>query len=148
MIRRFGTAKVAGKQYTLRPGAYAILPRNGALLLTHQGGQFDEYQLPGGGIDDGETAMAALYREVREETGWSIARPRKLGTFRRFTFMPEYDLWAEKICHIFCAYPGRKLSEPIEEDHREAWVDPITATDILANEGDRHFVSQFVSKLL
>lgn len=144
MIRRFGAPKQRNQTYTPRPGAYAILVHGQDLLLTHQGGDFDEYQLPGGGIDAGESPVAALHREVMEETGWSIRNPVRLGAYRRFTFMPEYDLWAEKICHIFLAVPVRRISAPIEPDHDAIWSTAHTAARILHSPGDRHFVQTYV----
>ena len=41
-----------------------FLPRGGDLLLTHQSRPLPEFQLPGGGIDPGETPLQALRREV------------------------------------------------------------------------------------
>jgi len=141
MIRRFGETVVSGKQYRVRVGAYAILPRGRDLLVTHQAEPTSEFQLPGGGVDPGESLLQALYREVIEETGWTISAPRKLGVFRRFTYMPEYDLWAEKLCHIYTAFPVRQLSEPTEAGHTAVWMSGQDAAQELANEGDRHFVS-------
>ncbi len=129
-----------GRRYRLRPGAYAILPRDGALLLTHQSAPRPEFQLPGGGIDPHESPLPALHREVMEETGWRIAAPRHLGTFRMFTFMPEYDLWAEKICHVFIARPVLRLGPPGEPGHSALWVAPEPAVSLLADEGNRDMV--------
>ena len=142
MTPRFGTPPQAGRRYTLRPGAYAILPRQGRLLLTHQAAPWPEVQLPGGGIDPGENALQALHREVFEETGWRIARPRRLGTFRRFTFMPEYDLWAEKLCIIYMANPVRPHGPPTEDGHTVVWQTPGDAVRALGNPGDRVFVQR------
>jgi 8-oxo-dGTP diphosphatase len=143
MIRRIDRPPVAGQTYTLRPGAYAILPRDGQVLLTCQNGPAPDIQLPGGGIDPGESPLRALHREVFEETGWRIARPRKLGAFRRFAYMPEYDLWAEKICHIYVAWPALCLSDPSEADHDAIWMDPQAALLALGNDGDRMFVARY-----
>ncbi len=140
MIRRFGEAVRPDQRYELRPGAYAILIRDGKLLLTHQAEPQSEVQLPGGGIDAGESPLQALHREVFEETGWQIAYPRRLGAFRRFTFMPEYDRWAEKLCHIYSARPVLSRGEPPEEHHTAIWSPPMVAAQILANDGDRMFV--------
>ena len=141
-MRRYGESKILGQVYKPRPGAYAVLPRDGQVLLTYQAGIHHEFQLPGGGIDPGESPLAALHREVFEETGWRIAAPRFLGAFRRFVFMPEYDLWAEKICHIYSARPVRKLAEPPEADHSVHWASPEQAALSLGNPGDRAFLSR------
>ena len=140
MIRRFGEAPASGETYRRRPGVYAILPREGRLLLTYQGDPHYELQLPGGGIDPGESPIHALHREVMEETGWTIGSARRIGSFRRFTYMPEYDLWAEKICTIYIARPARRLGPPIEKDHFPLWYAPDKAVRDLFNEGDSFFV--------
>ncbi|GAA3858364.1 NUDIX hydrolase [Celeribacter arenosi] len=140
-MRRFGKSRQNGITYRARPGAYAILPANGQLLLTHQGGIHNEFQLPGGGIDPGESPIAALHREVFEETGWRIGAIRRLWAFRRYVFMPEYDMHAEKLCHIFLARPIRKLSLPSEAGHTAVWTSHAFAMQNVANPGDR-FVLQ------
>lgn len=140
MIRRFGEPVVAGQRYRRRPGAYAVLALGGRVLVTHQAEPTPEFQLPGGGIDPGEHPIAALHREVFEETGWSIAAPRRLGAFRRFTYMPEYDLWAEKLCMIYLARPVRRLGPPSEPGHCAVWMDAAEAARRLGNAGDRHFL--------
>ena len=127
MTRRFGTPPERGREYILRPGVYAILPRDGALLLTHQADPEPEYQLPGGGIDPGESPLRALHREVLEETGWRIAGARRLGALRRFTFMPDYDIWAEKLCTIYLAFPVYQLGPPSEPGHHAVWMPPEVA---------------------
>lgn len=141
MIRRYGNTPVNGQQYKTRPGAYAILPRDGKVLVTYQGAPHDEFQLPGGGIDPGEGAIKALHREVYEETGYRIANPRRLGAFRRFVFMPEYDIFAEKLCHIYLAFPVRPLGPPTEDGHIAVWMDPRVALTKLYNDGDADFLA-------
>ena len=143
MIRRIGTPPETDRTYTPRPGAYAILPRDGRVLLTCQMGPTPDIQLPGGGIDPGESPVRALHREVFEETGWHIARPRRLGMFRRFVFMPEYDLWAEKLCHIYVAWPARAVTTPGELDHEPLWMVPSVAAMALGNAGDRLFLNRY-----
>ena len=144
MIRRFDQPPRADRRYTLRPGVYAILARDGAVLLTHQADPWPEYQLPGGGIDRGEQPLLALHREVREETGWTMQVTRRLGAFRRFTYMPEYDLWAEKLCTVYLARPVQRIGPPSEPGHTAVWADPAAAARILGNPGDRHFLSSLL----
>ncbi len=139
MIRRYGEP-VQDRRYVMRPGAYAILFRKGQLLLTHQQGENSEFQLPGGGIDLGESAISALHREVMEETGWKIAAPRRIGAYRRFVFMPEYDLWAEKLCHVYLARPALPHGPPREQGHTAIWATPEFTLQALADAGSRAFV--------
>ncbi|MBT8455616.1 MAG: NUDIX hydrolase [Alphaproteobacteria bacterium] len=145
MIRRMGEAVMADMRYTQRPGAYAILLRGADILLTHQAEPVPEFQLPGGGINPGESPLAALHRETFEETGWRLARPRRLGAFRRFTYMPEYDLWAEKVCHIYLAHPVLRHGPPSEAGHNAVWMPADLAVDHLANDGDRMFLKALIA---
>lgn len=142
MTKRFGESPKTGIRYRMRRGVYAILPRDGQILVTHQEEPFPELQLPGGGIDPGESPLQALHREVFEETGWRISRPRRIGVFRRYTYMPEYDLWAEKLCVIYRAFPVCALGPPREVGHQAIWISPDDAAMRLGNAGDRYFVSR------
>ncbi len=146
-MRRFGEPPESGRSYTLRTGAYAILPLADGLLLTHQDAPEPEVQLPGGGVDPGESPIQALIREVYEETGWRIASPRRLGAYRRFTYMPEYELWAEKLCLIYMAAPVIRYGDPLEPGHTALCMDVDEALNTLANSGDRDFVARFESHL-
>ena len=143
MIRRLGHPPDVGRRYRMRPGVYAVLPLDGGVLLTGQYDPVEDIQLPGGGIDAGESTMRALHREVFEETGWSIARPRRLGAFRRFAFLPEYDLWAEKLCHVYAARPVRRLSAPTEPLHEAIWMPVDEALLKMGNDGDRMFLARY-----
>lgn len=143
MIRRVGKPPHPDRTYRLRHGVYAILPLQGQLLVTLQHSPGPELQLPGGGLDPGESPLQALYREVIEETGWTIKAPRRVGAFRRFVFMPEYEMWAEKLCTIYVARPVRRICAPTEPGHTPLIVDPGVAAVELGNEGDRMFVSRW-----
>ncbi|MEM6305654.1 MAG: NUDIX hydrolase [Pseudomonadota bacterium] len=129
----------------MRPGAYAVLPLRDRFLTVFQSGENSELMLPGGGIDPGESPIQTLHREVLEETGWRIARPRRLGAFRRFTFMPEYDLWAEKLCHIYVAHPVRKVAHIKEPDHHPRWLTAGAAIAQIDNDGDRLFLKRYIA---
>lgn len=146
MIRRYGEVPKAGQRYQVRAGAYGILQRGRQCLLTWQDDPHYELQLPGGGIDPGEGAITALHREVFEETGWRISSPRRLGAFRRFTYMPEYDMWAEKVCHIFLARPIVQLGPPTEPGHTAIWMDITDAVTLVHNAGDAEFLANRIPR--
>ncbi|PYF11797.1 8-oxo-dGTP diphosphatase [Rhodobacter viridis] len=146
-MRRFGERVVSGQRYRQRPGAYAVLVQGNRFLLTHQAEPKPEFQLPGGGIDPGEGPLTALNREVYEETGWSITGHRRLGAYRRFTYMPEYNIWAEKICHVYIARPALRLGPPTEAGHVAHWMSGGEALAALANSGDRHFLAKVLQNI-
>jgi 8-oxo-dGTP diphosphatase len=137
MIRRYGEPVKPGQRYRRRPGVYAVLVRGNSILTTFQQAPVPEFQLPGGGIDAGEQPVAALHREVIEETGWKIGLIRRIGAFRRFTYMPEYDLWAEKLCAVYLARPVLCLGPPSEAGHTAVWLPVDDAVARLGNPGDR-----------
>ena len=139
-MRRFGEPVQPGQHYRARPGVYAVLLDKGRVLTTHQAEPVPEFQLPGGGIDPAEHPIQALHREVFEETGWKIEIVQRLGAYRRFTYMPEYDKWAEKICAIYLARPVLRLGPPSEPGHTAVWMTRAEALDRITNEGDRAFL--------
>jgi 8-oxo-dGTP pyrophosphatase MutT (NUDIX family) len=70
-----------------RVGAF-IIRKNQAgyelLLFRHPDSEEASIQIPGGGLEEGESVEAALYREIHEESGLTDVRViRKLGESRR-----------------------------------------------------------------
>jgi 8-oxo-dGTP diphosphatase len=141
-MRRFGPPVDPRRRYRERPGAYAVILDGGDLLVTEQDAPDREFQLPGGGLDPGEGALRALHRECLEETGWRIRVLRRLGAFQRYVYMPEYDLWARKVCHVYLARPVRRVGPPSEAGHTAVWMPAEAGLSLLAIPGDRAFLAR------
>ena len=141
-MQRLGERYDTRQTYKRRPGAYGIVLRGDAALLTISTElDSEDIQLPGGGIDPGENPIQALHREVMEETGWRIAVKRRLGVYRRFSYLPEYDMWAEKICSIYHCYPVRQLQPPSEPHHSVIWAPKMLVPDILVDPSQSEFLA-------
>ena len=141
-MKRIGEPWVAGRPYRDRIGVYGLLAgRDGGLLCVHQQGEdAAEMQLPGGGIDPGENPLAALHREVREETGWVIGAPRRFATFQSYVWLWDYRYWARKVHMIYFARTIHRLGPPLEAGHTPHWLAPGEAARVLDVEGDREMV--------
>ncbi|GMG81880.1 NUDIX hydrolase [Paralimibaculum aggregatum] len=142
-MRRIGEQVRNGVRYRDRQGAYGLILRRGRLLCVWQAG---ELQLPGGGIDPGESPIAALHREVIEETGWRIAGPdgglpRRVAAFQRYVWLWDYEYWARKVQAIYLARAVARLGPPREPGHTPVWLAPEEAAGTLHIKGDRMAVA-------
>jgi 8-oxo-dGTP diphosphatase len=89
--RRITLHSVQKPTSTQRIGAYAVVVRDDALLLTRVsaiGYPPGWWALPGGGIDQGESPSAALVRELYEETGLTPASVRLVDVHDVHTMAP------------------------------------------------------------
>ena len=145
VLRLFGEKVDRKAKYQRRVGAYGIIVHNNELLLTEQITSENniEVQLPGGGSNEGESLIQTLYREVLEETGWGIKVLKKNGVFQRFTYMPEYKIWAHKICHVYKCVATIKKTKILEKNHRSVFMNKKRAMEALLDTGFKYFVKTF-----
>ena len=61
--------------------------------------------------------------------------------------MPEYDLWAEKICTVYLARPVLRIGPPTEPGHQAVWMQPETGLRLLGNPGDRAMLARAMRQL-
>ena len=143
MIRRFGEPPLNGQHYRLRPGAYAVLLARGRGAADVSGGAGAGVPVARRRHRSGRISLSprCTAKCARRPAG-RIAAPRRIGAFRRFAYMPEYDRWAEKLCTVYLARPVRRLGPPSETGHSAVWVGAGRAAGLVDNPGDRHFLRQ------
>ena len=119
----------------IRPIALALIEKNGKILAcagTDLVKKRKHYRLIGGGIDFGESASAALRREIREELDLAILKPELLTvTENIFTFngLPGHEI----IFLYRVRFKSKKAYQrelfPVldsKRGHQALWVDPKT----------------------
>ena len=144
-MRRIGSPWVPGRPYRDRIGVYAVVVGGGCgaprlLCVEQETPRRPELQLPGGGIDPGEHPIRALHREIREETGWIVAAPRRIGAFQSFRWLWDNRYWARKVHLVYLVRAIRRDGPPSEPGHRPLWLAPGEAAARLDVPGDRAIV--------
>lgn len=110
--------------------------RNGKLLVARReandflGGV---YELPGGGVDDGETITGGAIREAFEETRLVVSRI--LGKFEGFDYQTDSKPKVRQINFKVEVEPGEVVLEPSEHDEYR-WIsvediDELETTDLM-----------------
>jgi 8-oxo-dGTP diphosphatase len=100
-----------------RVGVYAVIFDEGRVLLAHRR-DIDWWNLPGGGMEMGETVEEAMCREVREETGLDVAVEYLVGVYSK----PQKQ---EVVLTFRCRVIGGELSAT--EESRECRFFPPNA---------------------
>jgi 8-oxo-dGTP diphosphatase len=106
MIRRYGEPfRKPGQRYRRRPGVYASCCRATASWRPIRPRRCRSSSCPAAASTRANSRCPPCTAKCsRKPAGRSRSR-RRIGAFRRFTYMPEYDLWAEKLCTVYLARP-------------------------------------------
>ena len=131
-------------KYRKRPGAYAIIVNkdNDKIGIVTDG---EDYFYLGGGIENGETKLEALKREMIEEAGYSIKNIREFEEVGSHIFA-EDNGYLEIIASVYIAEFDKKIAEPIEKDHKVLWVTPEEYVSKMFREWQRYIMERFIER--
>ncbi|MCE9507565.1 MAG: RNA pyrophosphohydrolase [Alphaproteobacteria bacterium] len=85
-----------------------IFNHEGCVLLAERIGSIGSWQMPQGGIDDGEELEVAVFREMEEEIGTRNAQ-----------IIGMVDEW---LCYDFPAHTAQKLFDGKYRGQRQKWI--------------------------
>jgi 8-oxo-dGTP diphosphatase len=116
----------------VRAAGGIVVDDAGRVLLVHRP-RYDDWSLPKGKLEDGETWEAAAAREVEEETGLRCAVGPEVGR-------THYDVPAgpKEVRYYRMRAEGGALPQNEVDDVR--WVTPAGAEELLDHERDRELV--------
>lgn len=114
--------KLEGEEYKTREGVYALIQGDSGHIVLVGRVDSDLHELPGGGLEGGESHEEGLLRELREELGWSIKIGAYLGKGVQYTRMSPRGRFYKLEGHFYTAEKLREINGKIEEDHEERWL--------------------------
>ena len=129
-------------KYRKRPGSYAIITRKKDKKIGIVTDGKNNFYL-GGGIEENETKIMALRREIIEESGYSI---------KNINFFDKVTAWADGgergpldvTASVYIAEFDKKVAEPIEKDHRVLWINANEYKNKLYHEYQRYILKKYM----
>lgn len=111
------------------------------ILLVHRP-QYDDWSFPKGKVEDGESSIAAAFREVKEETGVT-------GIFGQYLGSSSYKIedGKKKVKYwMAMALPNPSAFVPNVEVDKIEWVSIKEARHFLSYDEDRDILDEFINR--
>ena len=115
--------------------AGGVLVRDGRVALVHRP-NYDDWTLPKGKLDSGESFEEAAVREVEEETGFRC----ELGPELPSTHY-EDQRGRPKVVRYWRMRPVSGEFEPNDEVDELRWLSPAEAAELLTHDRDREVLA-------
>ncbi|HEY8617317.1 NUDIX domain-containing protein [Phenylobacterium sp.] len=148
-VPQFGERE-PGRDYPDRPAAFALILQDGMIAVVQvesrrRGRVID---LPGGGVDPGESAAQAVMRECGEEAGLVVevgAEPFA----RADLYFVNDDGWAHNSRGQFfvASVAAEDPSLKVEDDHTLLWISPQAALTALDRDAHAWAVAAWMRSL-
>lgn len=111
------------------------------VLLVHRP-QYDDWSFPKGRVEEGESTIAAAYREVKEETGVTTIFGQFLGSssYKLESGKKKVKYW------MAMAHPDSSKFTPNDEVDKIEWVSIKEARHFLTYDDDREILDEFINR--
>jgi 8-oxo-dGTP diphosphatase len=137
-----------GLSYRLRPSAYGIALREGqiALVRVTLPGKAPFHDLPGGGVDDGESETGGLVREFGEETGLVVQAGQLITRADQYMVSAHGEPFNSHGAFFETAIVGAKSALKIEDSHELVWAPAHRALTLLRHDSHAWAVTAWLRK--
>lgn len=133
--KMFGIEEIPFNNPKVRYGARGIVKREDGLIAVFYKKAKNEYKLPGGGIDEGETPEQAFEREVLEEVGCEVNNIQSLGIVKELKSRENF----QQVSYVFTSTVTKDTGnvqmtqKEIDEGGSLIWLTPEQALDKITN---------------
>lgn len=143
-MKEIGISK-KDKKYKKREAVYSIIERKSDDRIAIVTDKENVYFLLGGGSITGESDIETLKREVIEETGYSLKKIKYFDKIRSWYYSDKYG-YVDTQAIIFISEFNKKVTNPIELDHKVLWVSPNEYKDKLYYEYQRYILNEYIRR--
>lgn len=146
-VPQFGVPQ-PGRDYPDRPAAFVVVERDGliATVRVDLPNGAHRIDLPGGGIDPGESAEQAAARECGEEAGLKVTVGELLVRADHF-FVNQKNQARNTRGQFFAGVAiGEAPELQVEPDHSLVWLEPIVALRALSREAHAWALAAWLRK--
>jgi 8-oxo-dGTP diphosphatase len=135
-----------GVAYADRPAAYGLALRDGriAAVQVTKPGHAPWLDLPGGGVDPGESEARALAREFGEETGLVVHAGALILRAGQFLINTEGEAHNIQAAVYETEITGEAPTLKVESDHQLVWLAPDEALASLRHEAHAWAVAVWI----
>ncbi len=107
------------EELTFRPSVYGVIIRDHKILLVPQ---WDGYDLPGGGVEKGESLEVALARECKEETGLDVRVKELIDCQTSFYRSIKGTNYQSILAYFLCEIVGGDLAEQQLDEYEKEYA--------------------------
>ena len=125
--------------------AGGVVRREGRIAVVHRP-RYDDWSLPKGKLDPGETWEEAALREVREETGLEATPVEKLGDIR-YWYARDGERVLKIVSFFLFRYRSGRLEDHDHEVEEALWIPLEEAPERLAYRGEKDMAKAALSRL-
>lgn len=133
--KTFGIEEIPFDNPKIRYGARGIVKRYDGLIAVFFKKGKNEYKLPGGGIDEGESPEVAFEREVLEEVGCEVIDIKLLGITKELKSKENF----QQVSYVFTSTVTKDTGnvqmtqKEIDEGGSLLWLTPEDALEKITN---------------
>ena len=124
-----------GIEVRRRPSARGIVIKDGKVAMIHSK-MYDYFKFPGGGIEEGESPLEAMIREVKEESGLTVISEsiKEFGNVHRRSRTENGGLFIQDNFYFICSCEENIGSTELDDYESEEgftleFVEPVVAIE-------------------